>query len=61
MNDEKSFPVWSPKSSKAVIAWHCAGYLVFFDDAIGQLKVTFLCKMRFFDFMQKFMEKYLSF
>jgi hypothetical protein len=36
MNDEKSFPYWSPKSSGAVIAWHWAEYLVFFDDAIGE-------------------------
>jgi hypothetical protein len=47
MNDEKSFPYWSPKSSKAVIARHWAGYLVFFDDAIGKLKVTFYAKCSF--------------
>jgi hypothetical protein len=36
MNAEKSFPYIAPKSSKAVIARHWAGYLVFFDDAIGE-------------------------
>jgi hypothetical protein len=38
---KKGFPYWSPKSSKAVIARHWAGYLVFFDDAIGKLKSYF--------------------
>jgi hypothetical protein len=47
MNDEKSFPYWCPKSSKAVIAWHWAEYNVFFDDAIGKLKVTFYAKCSF--------------
>jgi hypothetical protein len=61
MNDEKSFPNWSPKSSKAVLAWHWAGYLVFFDDAIGKLKSYFFMQNAVFDFMQKFMKKYLSF
>jgi hypothetical protein len=42
MNDEKSFPYWSPKSSGAVIAWHWAEYLVFFDDAIGEQKYFFM-------------------
>jgi hypothetical protein len=61
MNDEKKcFPYWSPKSNRAVLAWHWAEYPVFFYDAIGKLNVTFLCKMQFFDFMQKFMKKFLS-
>jgi hypothetical protein len=43
MNDEKKgFPYWSPKSSRAVLAWHWAKYLVFFDDAIGKLKLLFM-------------------
>jgi hypothetical protein len=49
MNDEKSFPYWSPKSSSAVLAWLWAEYLVFFDYAIGKLKITFVCKMQYFD------------
>jgi hypothetical protein len=39
---KKSFPYSSPKSNRAVIAWHWAEYPVFFDDAIGKLKLLFM-------------------
>jgi hypothetical protein len=57
MNDEKSFPYWSPKSRRAVIAWHWAGYLVFFDDAIGKLKSYFLMQNAVFCLYAKIYEK----
>jgi hypothetical protein len=60
MNDEKSFPYWSPKSSKAVIARHWAGYLVFLMMPSVSKKFLFM-QNAVFDFMQKFMKKYLSF
>jgi hypothetical protein len=47
MNGEKSFPYLTPKSSKAVIARHWAGYLVFLMMPSVSKKLLFYAKCSF--------------